>query len=217
MREADLNQAPDYGFLRIPPAAAVAWYLCAWADGTAAAPAPAHEERGGFFMADDRLPMVFKAGLRVGLICFFCAAVGGVATYAKLSEEYPRSVTFAHFVTIDGRTAGWLFAALTALLAGIAVVALVRGCPRLILDASGIGFSRCLGNPVQIPWSRFAHVEVKRMVVPSSRRSAVVDIVYVVTTEGNRTDVGDCWKASDLEETIRRVAARMKAATPASA
>jgi hypothetical protein len=168
-------------------------------------------------MADDTLPIVFKAGLRVGLICFFCAAVGGVATYAKLSEEYPSSVTFAHVVTIDGRTAGWLFAALTALLAGIAVLALVRGCPRLVLDESGIAFSRCFGAPVQIPWSRFAHVEAKRMVVPSSRRSAAVDVVYVVTADGQRTDVGSFWKASDLEETIRRTAARMKAAAPASA
>ena len=166
-------------------------------------------------MADDRLPIVFKAGLRVGLICFFCAAVGGVATYAKLSAEYPSSVTFAHFATIDGRTAGWLFAALTVLLAGIAVMALVRGCPRLVLDESGIAFSRCFGAPVQIPWSRFVDVEVKRMVVPSSRRSAVVDVVYVVTADGGRESVGNVWKASELEDAIRRVAARMKAAQPA--
>jgi hypothetical protein len=51
--------------------------------------------------------------------------------------------------------------------------------------------------------------------VPSSRRSTVVDMVYVVTADGQQTSVGNFWKASDLEETIRRVAARMKAAAPA--
>ncbi len=168
-------------------------------------------------MADDRLPIVFKAGLRVGLICFGCAAVGGVAAYAKLSAQYPTSETFVHFITIDGRTAGWLFAAFAALLACYAVFAVVRGCPRLILDASGIAFSRCFGNPVQIPWSRYKDVEVKRTRVPGARRSAVVDVVYVVTADGGRTSVGNFWKAGDLEDAIRRTAARMKAAQPASA
>jgi hypothetical protein len=161
-------------------------------------------------MTDDKLPIVFKGGVRVGLICFGCAAVGGVAAYAELSEQYPRSVTFVHLVTIDGRTAGWLFAALAVLLAGLALVALVRGCPRLVLDESGIAFSRCFGSPVQIPWSRYADVEIKRMVVPGPRRSAVVDVVYVVTADGKRTSVGNFWKGSELEDAIRRVAARMK-------
>ncbi|HEX5211748.1 MAG TPA: hypothetical protein VFW22_08440 [Pseudolabrys sp.] len=166
-------------------------------------------------MADDTLPIVFKAGQRVGLICFFCAAVGGVAAYAKLSAQYPSSVRFAHFVTIDGRTAGWLFAALTVLFTCYAVFVVVRGCPRLVLDESGIALSRCFGAPVQIPWSRFADVEVKRMVVPSPRRSAGVDVVYVVTADGGRTSIGNVWKAGELEDTIRRVAARMKAGAPA--
>jgi hypothetical protein len=161
-------------------------------------------------MTDDKLPAVFKAGLRTGLICFVCSAVSAVAAYAKLSEQYPSSVTFAHLVTIDGRTAGWLFAALAMLLAGLALVALVRGCPRLVLDETGISFSRCFGSPVRIPWGQFGHVEVRRAVVPGPRRSAVVDIVYVVTTDGQRTSVGNVWKAGDLEDAIRRVAARMK-------
>jgi hypothetical protein len=166
-------------------------------------------------MPDDKLPIVFKAGLRTGLICFVCSAVGAVAAYAKLSEQYASSVSFYHLVTIDGRTAGWLFATLTVLLAGVAVVALVRGCPRLVVDESGIAFSRCFGKPVQIPWSRYKDVEVKRAVVPGPKRSADVDIVYVVTTDGQRTSVGSFWKASDLEDAIRRDAARMKAAPPA--
>ncbi len=161
-------------------------------------------------MTDDKLPAVFKAGLRTGLICFVCSAVSAVAAYAKLSEQYARSVSFYHLFAIDGRTAGWLFAALAMLLAGLALVALVRGCPRLALDETGISFSRCFGSPVRIPWSRYKDVEVRRAVVPGPRRSAVVDIVYVMTTDGQRTSVGNCWKASELEDAIRRVAARIK-------
>jgi hypothetical protein len=161
-------------------------------------------------MTDDKLPIVFKAGLRVGLICFVCSAVGAVAAYAKLSAQYSSAVSFYHLFEIDGRTAGWLFAALAALLACYGLLALVRGCPRLKLDLIGISFSRCFGSPVRIPWKRYADVEVKRAVVPGPRRSAVVDIVYVMTTDGNRTSVGNFWKASDLEDAIRRVAARMK-------
>ncbi len=161
-------------------------------------------------MTDDRLPIVLKAGLRVGLICFVCSAVGAVAAYAKLSEQYPRSLSFHHLFEIDGRTAGWLFTAFAVALACIGLLAVVRGCPRLILDETGISFSRCLGSPVRIPWNRYGHVAVKRAVVPSPRRSAVVDIVYVVTTNGQWIDVGNFWKASDLEDAIRRTAARVK-------
>jgi hypothetical protein len=94
-------------------------------------------------------------------------------------------------------------------------VTIVRGCPMLALDQTGISFSRCFGSPVQISWSRYEDVEVRRTRVPGPKRSADIDIVYVVTTDGQRTSVGSFWKASDLEETIRRVAARMKAAAPA--
>lgn len=161
-------------------------------------------------MAGDRLPIVFKSGLRIGLICFGCAAVSAVASYAELSEQYPRSVTFLHLVKIDGRTAGWLFAAFAVLLAGLALVALLRGCPRLVLDADGIAFSRCFGSAVQIPWSRYAGAEVKRMVAPGPRRSAVIDVVYVVTADGNRTSLGNFGSSQDVADTIRRVAARVK-------
>jgi hypothetical protein len=165
---------------------------------------------GGAAVADNKLPVVLKAGLRVGLICFFWSAVSAVAAYAKLSEQYASSVSFYRVVEIDGRTAGWLFTAFAALLACYGLLAVVRGCPRLALNATGISFSRCFGSPVQIPWSRYEDVEVEREVVPGPRRSAVVDIVYVMTTDGQRTSVGNCWKASDLEDAIRRTAARMK-------
>jgi hypothetical protein len=161
-------------------------------------------------MTDDKLPIVFKSGLPTGLICFVCSAVGAVAGYAKLSEQYSRSVSFYHVVEIDGRTAGWLFVALAAVLACYGLLAVVRGCPRLTLDETGISFSRCFGSPVRIPWSRYEDVEVKRAVVPGPRRSAVVDLVYVVTTDGQRTSVGNFRKASDLEDAIRRTAARTK-------
>jgi hypothetical protein len=45
-------------------------------------------------MPDDKLPIVFKAGLRNGLICFVCSALGAVAAYAKLSEQYASSIAF---------------------------------------------------------------------------------------------------------------------------
>ena len=118
-------------------------------------------------MTDDKLPIVFKAGLRIGLICFVCSAVGAVAAYAKLSEQYARSLSFYHLFEIDGRTAGWLFTAFAVVLACFGLLAVVRGCPRLILDETGISFSRCFGSPVQIPWSRYVDVGVKRPVVPS--------------------------------------------------
>ncbi len=168
-------------------------------------------------MTDDKLPVVFKAGLRTGLICFVCSAVSAVAAYAELSEQYPRSLSFHHLFEIDGRTAGWLFAAFAVVLACIGLLAAVRGCPRLILDETGISFSRCFGGPVRIPWGQFGHVEVRRAVVPSPRRSAVVDIVYLVTRDGQRTDVGSFWKAGDLEDAMRRTAARMKSGEGRSA
>lgn len=164
-------------------------------------------------MTDDKLPVVFKAGLRTGLICFVCSAVGAVAAYSKLSDQYPSPQSFYHLFEIDGRTAGWLFTVFAVVLACIGLLAVVRGCPRLILDETGISFSRCLGSPVRIPWGQFGHVEVRRAVVPSPRRSAVVDIVYLVTRDGQRTSVGNFWKASDLEDAIRRTVARMKSAS----
>jgi hypothetical protein len=165
-------------------------------------------------VTDDKLPIVFKSGLRTGLICFGCAALGAVAAYAKLSEQYPSSVSFYNLVDIDGRTAGWLFAAFGALLACLGLVAVVRGCPRLTLDETGILFRRCFGSPVRIPWGQFDGIAVRRTIVPG-RRVTTVDLAYVASKSGKETCVGNFGSTDKLADTVRRVAARMKAAVPA--
>jgi hypothetical protein len=168
-------------------------------------------------MTDDRLPIVFKAGLRIGLMGFVFSAMSAFVAYEKLSDQFPSPQSVYHLFEIDGRTVGWLCAAFAVVLACFGLLTIVRGCPRLILDETGISFSRCFGSPVRISWSRYQGIGFRRAVVPNPRRSTVVDIVYVKTTDGQWIDVGSFWKASVLEDAIRRATARMKSGEAGSA
>ena len=164
-------------------------------------------------MADDTLPIVFRARPTTG---FGMMALGVFIAAAGIAKAADDSFSHAddHFgpFTFSSQTTGWLMIAVGLPVAIVALVMLVRGCPRLTLDDAGLTLARCFGNPVQVPWNRLVDVVVRGRLAPSLRRTTTVDVLYLVTDEGRQVDVVGIGKPQPIAETIRRVAARRKRA-----
>ena len=161
-------------------------------------------------MADDTLPIVFRTKPSTAFVALgfgVLAVVGGIAKITDHSYAY----SMEHFgpFEIDPQTSGWLMVAIGAALAFYALVTIVRRCPTLTLDQTGILLNRCLQHPVEVPWNRVADVIVRSATIPGRWRSTVVDMVYVMTDDGKETGVGNLGQADAVADAIRRVAARM--------
>ena len=135
------------------------------------------------------------------------AVVGGIAKITDDSFHYGEE-RWGPFL-VEPATSGWFMLAVGLPCAIYALVMIVRRCPTLTLDESGILLSRCFGAPVHIPWGQLKNVFVRHAVVPG-RRWTSVDVAYVVTDEGREFATG-VEPGEEVAETIRRVAARMKA------
>ncbi len=166
-------------------------------------------------MADETLPIVFKSKRFMSFVVLgfsILSVWGGIAKITDDSFHFAME-RFGPFV-ITPQTSGW-FMTLIGLPAGLlALVMILRGCPKLTLDENGVLFDRCLRSPVQVPWARVADVTVRRATVPGRYRTTVVDLVYVKTDEGKQVSVGSFGSGQALADTIRRVAARMKSGLP---
>jgi hypothetical protein len=110
---------------------------------------------------------------------------------------------------ITPQTSGWFMLVVGLAFGLYALLMIVRRCPTLTLDETGILFSRCIGDPVQLPWSRLADVIVRRASIPARGRVTRVEMVYLVADDGKEIGVGDFGLGHALADTIRRVATRM--------
>lgn len=164
-------------------------------------------------MADDTLPIVFKANRLSAFFLFaFCAFTVFAGIMKITDDRFHYSMERWGPLTISPSTSGWLMVAICLPVGLVALTIVVRGCPRLTLGETGIVLSRCFQAPVSIAWRDLADVTVLRTRVWSRGRSTVVDAVYLVTKEGKRIGAGPVGKSEKIEDAIRRVAARMKVA-----
>jgi hypothetical protein len=165
-------------------------------------------------MADDTLPIVFKSNRYGAIVSIIFGIVVVWAAIAKITDDsYAYSGSQWGPVYLSSHTEGWLMAALGLPLVLYAAMAIVRGCPTLTLDESGILLSRCFGGPIHIPWNQLADVVIRTARIPGRGRTTVVDVVYLITKDGRDISVGTIsGKASDIEGAIRRVAAIHEAA-----
>ena len=96
-------------------------------------------------MADDTLPIVFRSRRLTG---FVMTAVGAGIVAAGIAKAADDSFSHAddHFgpIVLSSQTTGWLMIAIGLPFALYALVTVVRGCPTLRLDDTGLLLSRCL-------------------------------------------------------------------------
>ncbi len=158
-------------------------------------------------MTSDTLPIVFKSRPLTG---FVMAAVGAFIFAAGIAKAADDSFSHAddHFgpIVLSSQTTGWVMIAIGLPVALYALVTAVRGCPNLRLDETGLLLSRCLQSPVQIPWSQFADVVIRRIPAPSRGRTIIVDVLFLVTDDGRQIGVGNIGEPRAIAETIRRIA-----------
>lgn len=165
-------------------------------------------------MTDDRLPIVFTPGVGTKLAMFLvCGVFAGVAVL-RIFDDRPGTVRIHFIGEVDAQTSAWFVAAILGAVSLFGLAMLVLRCPSLTLGESGIVIARCFRAPVTIPWSSFAHIVVRTARFRRNWRTEMVDVIYVVTTDGRQLSAGPLGKAEDIEPVIRRVALRMKAGLP---
>ena len=164
-------------------------------------------------MADETLPIVFRTSLRTAFAMIAAGAVAFFAAYLKLADIQPGSVRFFYVASISGQSAGWLFAAVGAVVAGVGVMFALGRCPTLEIRMTGLVLTHCRAPPLQIPWRDLDDVRIVSIPAPRFNplffRLEVVEKVSVVTQDGKSHDVGPVGKPSAIDAAIRRVAARM--------
>lgn len=168
-------------------------------------------EETGVSMADDTLPVVFKANRVSAFFLFACCAFTVFVGIVKITDDSFRySADHWGPLTLDSSTSGWLMVAIGLPIGLVALTIVVRGCPRLALGESGIVLSQCFRAPVTIAWRDLADVKVMRARVWSRGRSTLVDAVYLVTKEGKQIGAGPVGPADKIADAVRRTAARIK-------
>lgn len=160
---------------------------------------------------EHRLPIVFKSDRFGAVVTVVISTFTVWAGIAKITDDSYRLERRWGPFDLSSYTEGWLMVTLCLPLALYAAMAIVRGCPTLALDETGILLSRCFGGPVRIPWNRLAKVVIRTARVQRRLRTTVVDVVYLITKDGRDISVGPIsGRARDIEATIRRVAAIME-------
>ncbi len=161
-------------------------------------------------MADDTLPIVFRTKQAMSFVVLGVCVLSVWGGIAKITDDsFHYSMERWGPFEITPQTSGWFMLVVGLPFGLYALLMIVRRCPTLTLDETGVLFSRCIGGPVRVPWSRLVNVIVRRASVPGRWRTTVVDLVYVVTDEGKEIGVGDFGSGHALADTIRRVATRM--------
>jgi hypothetical protein len=170
-----------------------------------------HDLTGELAMTDDTLPIVFKSKPLTGLVMLAIgAAIAAVGIVKITDDSFSYSMERWGPIEIDPQTSGWLMVAIGVPFAFVALVTVVRRCPTLTLDETGLLSNRCFGTPLHIPWSGLADVVIKHMVVPARGRTTPVDVLFLVTNEGKQIGVGPIGEPRDIAAAIERVAERMK-------
>ena len=163
-------------------------------------------------MADDTLPIVFRRKRLTGLLPLGFGILATVAGVAMITDEsFSYSSRHVGPFTLSPETTGWLLLAIGLPFAVYALLALVRRCPTIAVDETGIALARCFGGSVSVPWSRFKRVMVRHRRASDRGRTTDINFVFVVTDDGKEISFGIFDEADAIAAAIGRVAARMKA------
>ena len=163
-------------------------------------------------MTDDKLPIVFKPTAGSKLAMFLIPGLLAAAAVWKALDDRFSTVRIALFGEVDAHVVAWLVAAILGAVSLFGLAMLVLRCPSLTLGENGIVIARCFRAPVTIPWSALDDIRVRSAVV--GRRARRVDVVYLVTRDGEQVSPGPLGKEWEIASIIRRVATRMTTGSP---
>ena len=168
-------------------------------------------------MADDSLPIVFTGRPRNKLIVLAVGIVlmgiGIMMIFDQAGGLVRGAGPFRRGVLPS--EVGWMVGGIGLVFTVLAVLQLVRGCPRLELNDEGILYSRCL-QATRVAWSELDRAEVQRKSVARPIKT-VLDSLMLVTTDGRKVVISAPIapaEVAQLRETITRVATRARSARP---
>ncbi len=99
-------------------------------------------------MTDDKLPIVFKSSALMGLVMVAVGAgIAAVGIVRITDDSFSFSMERIGPFELDPQTVGWLMVAIGVPVALIALVTVVRRCPTLTLDETGLSTIPLLRNP----------------------------------------------------------------------
>jgi hypothetical protein len=163
-------------------------------------------------MPADTLPIVFKGSARNAFLLLAVAAAMLVVGIIATREQMGQLVGVHPGPLLPAPVAGWFLLGCGALIAPMGLTALLRGCPRLELDAQGIVFSRCWRGPIRVAWRELDRVEMRRFSRPSAAGDAGFESLALVRTDGSTVFAGGFGPVGQARDAIARMAARMKEA-----
>lgn len=166
-------------------------------------------------LADDQLPILFTGRRRNKLI---------VLAFGIVLMGIGIALAFDHAGGLVGgagpfrrgvrpSAVGWMVCGIGLVIAVLALLQLVRECPRLELHAEGILYRRCL-QTTRIAWSELDRVEIQRHSAAHPINTKL-DSLMLVTTDGRKVVISAPIapaQVAQLRETINRVAARVRSA-----
>ncbi len=161
-------------------------------------------------MADDRLPIVFKGGMRNTLFVLAAGAAMVVAGVYAVQEPMSHIIGRGlRSIEMPAPVAGWLLIPGGLAILGLALSGIMRGCPRLELNADGIAFTHCWRGVKRMTWRDLARVEVRE------NARAGLESVALIPARGPTMLLGQLSApANELRATIERVAARIRSGAP---
>ena len=168
-------------------------------------------------MADDSLPIVFTGRLRNKLIVLavgiVLTGIGIMMIFDQAGGLVGRAGPFRHGVLPSG--VGWMVCGIGLVFTVLALLQLVRACPRLELSDEGILYRRCL-QATRVAWSELDRAEIQRVSVARPIKT-VLDSLMLVTTDGRKVVISAPIAPAQVPQlyaTITRVAARARSTRP---
>jgi hypothetical protein len=158
-------------------------------------------------MAGETLPIVYRGSARNTL---FVLAVGaGLVVAGFYAVQEPMSHMIGRgprSIELPAPVAGWLLIPGGLAIFGLALSGIMRGCPRLELNADGIVFTHCWRGVKRMAWRDLGRVEVRE------NARAGLEYVALIPARGPAMLLGQLSAPADeLRAVIEEAAARMKA------
>lgn len=158
-------------------------------------------------MTDDALPIVYRGRMGNALFVLAIGVVLLAVGFYAVREPMNYLVGVNPRVRVPAPVLGWMLVPVGLAILALALAGIMRGCPRLELNAEGVAFTTCWRGTRRMAWRDLARVDVRR------NDRADIESVALIPAHGRTMFVGQAVApANELRAAIERVAARMKGA-----
>ncbi len=156
-------------------------------------------------MAGEKLPIVYKGGVRNTLFVLATGAFLLVVGFYAVQEPMSHIIHSRRHMDLPAPVVGWMALPGGVALLGLALVNIMRGCPRLEVNADGIVFTQCWRGTWRMAWRDLDRVELRGNPRADWKNVALIPARGPVMLIGPLSA-----PARELRAAIEEVAARMK-------